>query len=56
MKKFKYKVIDTVEKGVPLAGKPTDSYARRLELGLNKLGDKSWQLCAMIGTIFIFKK
>lgn len=56
MRQFKYKVIHTPDKGLPLVGKPSESFADRCENALNKLGSKDWELCGISNTYLIFKK
>lgn len=53
---YEYKVICTTATGVPLKGKPTDSYQKQLELGLNELGKAGWGLVSMYGCYMVFSR
>lgn len=56
MRKFRYKIINSVEEGFPFSSNHDGHYIDRLTQGLDELGDESWQFCGTIGNLLIFKR
>jgi len=56
VQQFKYKVINTLASGVPMAGPPSKPQAERIQKRLDQLGKQGWELCAVESTLFVFKK
>lgn len=51
---FEYKVINTLETGVPMSNDNGQGNTKRIEEELNVLGAQGWELCSMCQVHFIF--
>ena len=53
---FEYKVLNTLQSGVPMSGSHKKSQPERIKIRLNQLGRQGWELCGLESTYFIFKR
>jgi hypothetical protein len=54
---WEYLVVSTTATGMPLSGSATIPWHKRVEAGLNELGEEGWQLCAVLpNTLFFSRK
>lgn len=55
--RYEYKIVETRETGVPMAGDMMLPHQDRLVLGLNELGAEGWLLVSVVGsTMMIFAR